>query len=47
MPLGAGVFLNPRHIVLDEAWLPLKGAQNPYLSVHAYCGQTVAHFSYS
>ena len=51
MPLGTEVDLGPGHILLDgdPAPLPQKGHSSPLLPslAHVYCGQTVAHLSYS
>jgi len=40
MPLGMEVGLGPGHIVLgeDPAPPPEKGAQQPHVSAHVYCG---------
>jgi len=50
MSLGMEVDLGPGHIVLDgdpgHSRAPPERAQQPPLSVHVYCGQTVAHLSY-
>jgi len=46
MPLGTEVGLGPGDIVLDgDSAPPWKGAQQPPLSAHVYCGQTVANLS--
>ena len=47
MPFGMEVGLGPGDIVLDgDPALPTrKGIQQPPLSAHVYCGQTVAHLS--
>ena len=46
MPLGTKVDLGPGHIVLHGDPAPPKG-HIPQFSAHMYCGQTVAHISYS
>ena len=52
MPLVTEVGLRPGDVLLDgEPALPQKGAQYPHfsahvVSVHVYCGETVAHLSY-
>jgi len=44
-----GYSIGPGNIVLDGDLAPpptRKGAQQPPLSAHVYCGQTVAYLSY-
>ena len=47
MKLVVQVGLGPGHIVLDgDPDPPSKKGHSLQLSVHVYCGQTVAHLSY-
>jgi len=46
IPVGTEVDLGLGHIVLDgDPAAPERGTAVPLLSVHVYCGQTVAHLS--
>jgi len=46
VPLGKEVDLGPGHIVLNGDPVGTQPPQQPFpLSVHVYCGQTVAHLS--
>jgi len=48
MPFGAEVGLGPGHSVLDgDPALPPQRGTAPQFSAHVFCGQTVAHFSYT
>ena len=49
MPLGTAVGLGPRDIVLDGDPDPLTNGHSrvPLFLAHVYCGQMVAHASYS
>ena len=48
MPLGTKVALGPGHIVLDvDPASPSEKGHTPQFSAHVYCGQIVAHVSYS
>ena len=45
MPLGTKVGLGPCHTVLHED--PAPREKGPQFSARVYCGQTVAHLSYT